>query len=156
MNPTLSIAVIVVLVAVVLMRVERSHAGGVPGTDDQWDEQPTILPVADATALDTLFAASHQATTLLFLHDPGCPISRAAYKQMMRLDDNLSLPLLDVRHAQALTRAVEQRTGVRHESPQVLVLSGGAAVWSASHYAITAQTVTDALAHATEPGEAGS
>jgi len=81
--------------------------------------------------------------TALFLHDPGCPISRAAYRQMARLGDEI--PLVDVRRAHGLSRVVEERSGVRHESPQVIVLRQGRAVWSASHYAITTQAVTDAL-----------
>ncbi len=114
------------------------------GTDKDDDER--IKPVASIAALDPLFAASRTTPTLLFLHDPGCPISRAAYKEVMRLDGEV--PLLDVRGARALTRAVEERTGVRHESPQIFVLSGGQAVWSASHYAITTEAVANAVQEA--------
>jgi bacillithiol system protein YtxJ len=50
---------------------------------------------------------------------------------MMRLEADI--PLIDVRRAHALSRAVEERTGVRHESPQVIVPRRGRAGWSASH-----------------------
>jgi bacillithiol system protein YtxJ len=40
-----------------------------------------------------------------------------------------------------MTTCLEARTGVVHESPQVVVLSNGQAVWSASHYAIKAESV---------------
>jgi bacillithiol system protein YtxJ len=36
----------------------------------------------------------------------------------------------------------------RHESPQVIVLRQGRAIWSASHDAITAQAVATALQEA--------
>lgn len=35
-----------------------------------------------------------------------------------------------------LSRTIEERTGVRHESPQVLVFRAGKVVWSASHFQI--------------------
>ena len=123
-------------------------AGGRDGSDGVGETATRFVPVADTAALDPLFVASRAVPTILFLHDTGCPISRAAYRQMMRLDRDI--PLVDVRRAHGLSRDVEERTGVRHESPQVIVLRQGRAVWSASHYAITTQAVTDALRQAQE------
>ncbi len=42
--------------------------------------------------------------------------------------------------------AVTERTGVRHESPQVIVLRDGKAVWSASQFRIKADDVAHAIA----------
>ena len=50
-----------------------------------------------------------------------------------------------MRRHHALGQAVAARTGVRHESPQGLLLVGGEAVWSASHGDVTAEAVSDAL-----------
>jgi len=116
------------------------------GRDGVGETATRFVPVADTAALAPLFVASRAVPTILFLHDPGCPISRAAYRQMARLGDEI--PLVDVRRAHGISRAVEERTGVRHESPQVIVLRQGRAVWSASHYAITTQAVADALRQA--------
>ena len=120
--------------------------GGRDGSDGVGETATRFVPVADTAALAPLFVASRAMPTILFLHDLGCPISRAAYRQMARLGDEI--PLIDVRRAHGLSRAIEERTGVRHESPQVIVLCQGRAVWSASHYAITARAVTDALRQA--------
>jgi bacillithiol system protein YtxJ len=107
-----------------------------------------FAPLADAAALDAALARSHEAPVLLFLHDPHCPISRRAWGEMARLPAEATARafLVDVSRQHALSDAVEERTGVRHESPQALVLRGGKAVWDASHFAITAEEVTDALA----------
>src|SRR5260370_40958592 len=43
-----------------------------------------------------------------------------------------------------ISRKLEERTGIRHESPQLLVLRSGRVVWSASHFAITRGAVTQA------------
>ncbi len=53
--------------------------------------------------------------------------------------------LIDVRRFHALGRAVAARSGVRHHSPQVLVLRDGVAIWDADHRAITAEAVAEAL-----------
>jgi bacillithiol system protein YtxJ len=49
--------------------------------------------------------------------------------------------LVDVRAERPLSQQIAARTGVRHESPQVIILRHGAAVWSASHDEITAGAI---------------
>jgi len=100
------------------------------------------MPVTDAAALEGIFAASDAAPVILFQHDPYCPISTRAYWQLARL--SAPVPLVDVDAAPHLARLIAERTGVRHESPQVLVLEHGRATWSASHGAITAEAVQHA------------
>ena len=102
-----------------------------------------FVPVQDLDALDEWWARSEERPVVLFLHDPGCPISARAYRQMAQLDG--TVPLIDVRHGQQLSQSIEARTGIRHESPQVFVLRQGQARWSASHYRVTTQAVTAAL-----------
>lgn len=96
-----------------------------------------FLPIRDVEALDALLM--EPGVALLFLHDPGCPISRVAYREMEQLGGDV--PLVDVRFAQDVSRTIATRTGIRHESPQVIVLRDGAPVWSASHYGITTNDV---------------
>ena len=99
--------------------------------------------VTDLDALEQLFARSQTGPVILFQHDPYCPISRGAYRRLAQLPG--AIPLVDVAHARALGQAIALRTGIRHESPQVLVLYHGEAVWSASHWAITAASVVAAV-----------
>lgn len=87
--------------------------------------------------------SSFRAATPIFLHDPWCPISARAYRQMERLGG--SLPTVDVSRQRALSVEIERRTGVRHESPQVIVLRDAVAVWHASHGRITTDSVRAAI-----------
>jgi len=50
-----------------------------------------------------------------------------------------------VREDRPLSLAVAERSGVRHESPQVICLVGRKAVGHVSHYGITAATLKDML-----------
>ncbi len=120
---------------------DRASDDGDEDTDE--DTATRFVPVPDVAALDPLFARSADGPVVLFLHDGGCPISAAVYRQMTRLGSEV--PLVDVRRSKDISRAIEQRTGVRHESPQVIVLRHGRAVWSASHYAITTADAAAAL-----------
>ncbi len=107
--------------------------------------RPTMpfIPVPDAETLAQLFTASSDTPVVLFQHDPFCGGSAIAYRELARLSDEI--PFIDVARSQPLSRAVAERTGIRHESPQVLVLRDGHAVWSASHSAITADAVSSAI-----------
>ncbi len=107
-------------------------------------EKP-FTPVTDLHELDALWEASLQAPVLLFKHDPYCGISAHAHAELSDLDG--PIPTIDVAHDREIAKAVTERTGIRHESPQVILLRDGEPVWSASHFAITA-AVTDALSHA--------
>ena len=109
--------------------------------------------VADTDALDQLFARSHDAPVLVFKHSNACPISAAAYQQMSRISSDVALVV--VQESRHVSREIEQRTGVRHESPQALVLRGGAVVWTASHFEITADAVERALQSAERAAEEG-
>jgi bacillithiol system protein YtxJ len=102
-----------------------------------------FVAVPDADALARLFDESMTAPLLLFKHDPYCGISTDAYEEMAEVQQPVHL--IDVAHQRELARTVATRTNVRHESPQVLVLSGGGATWSASHGAITAEAVRRGL-----------
>ena len=107
----------------------------------------TFLPLAEAEGIDRVVQQSHTAPVLVFLHDRGCPISRYAWQQMQQLPEAVrcDIWLVDVTRAHAVSRAIEARTGVRHESPQVLLLRDGAPVWDASHFDITADAVAGAV-----------
>ena len=102
-----------------------------------------FIPVGDRQELEQLIARSHQAPVLIFKHSTTCPISAAAYREMQQLATEIALVV--VQNARDVSREVEARTGVRHESPQALLLRDGEVVWSASHWRITAEEVERAL-----------
>ncbi|CAA9534562.1 MAG: hypothetical protein AVDCRST_MAG73-1256 [uncultured Thermomicrobiales bacterium] len=104
----------------------------------------TFTPVADGDALDALWERSGAEPVVLFKHDPFCSISLVAYQEVANLGRDVAV--VDVARAKALAKDVAKRTGVRHESPQVIVLRDGAAAWDASHWDITANAIADALA----------
>ncbi|MBV9928755.1 MAG: bacillithiol system redox-active protein YtxJ [Acidobacteria bacterium] len=105
--------------------------------------EANFSPVSDAAALEDLFARSHEEPVLLFKHSNACPISARAYSQMTAVRTPVSIVV--VQKSRDVSREVEQRTGVRHETPQALVLRNGRAVWHTSHFDITADAVEQAV-----------
>jgi bacillithiol system protein YtxJ len=105
-----------------------------------------FTPIADTEALDALFASSGERPVVLFKHDPYCPISARAHREMSQVVGDVAI--IDVAHDDVVKRAVTERTGVRHESPQVIVLRDGKAVWSVSQFRIKADDVAQAMQEA--------
>ncbi len=109
-----------------------------------------FVPVTTAEALESLFSQSAEHPVIVFKHDTSCPISKAAYSQLQGVTQDVAV--VDVARSQALSEEIAARTGVKHESPQVLVVQDGQAVWSASHYDITEAAVTQVGLQSRERG----
>ena len=109
-----------------------------------------FVRIIDTKAFDEITDRSRERTVVVFKHSLTCPISARAYEQMAEFDGEVAL--IEVQRARELSREIESRLGVAHESPQVLVLRNGRVVWNASHFKITATAVAEAVRAA----EAGS
>ena len=105
-------------------------------------QETKFVLVNDRAALDELVARSEREPVILFKHSLTCPISAFAYRQMKQLGAEVALVV--VQQARDVSRAVETLTGLRHESPQAIILRAGRAAWSASHYDITTAAVARA------------
>jgi bacillithiol system protein YtxJ len=103
----------------------------------------TFEAVHKEEAIDDLLLRSKAQPVVIFKHSNTCPISSGAYQEMQ--DVSVPVSLVVVQEARELSREIANRTGIRHESPQVIVLRNGKAVWSASHWEITANSVEAAV-----------
>ena len=99
--------------------------------------------VTDIRSLEELADRSKEQPVVIFKHSLTCPISAAAYEQMEAFEGPVAL--VEVQHARLLSGEIENRLGVPHESPQVIVLRNGKVAWNASHFKITADAVAEAV-----------
>lgn len=102
-----------------------------------------FLRIDDRATLDNLISDSKQQTVLVFKYSNACPISARAYRELEKVEGQVNL--LEIQAVPDLSREVESMTGVRHESPQVILLRDGKAVWNASHFDVNAASVSKAL-----------
>ena len=111
-------------------------------------ESPRIESVPE---LERLIEQSRSAPVMLFKHSLICPISTAAFRQYQQFleqrpaDDGVIYGLVEIQNARDVSNEIASRTGVRHESPQALLLTGGEAVWHASHGSIRAEALAAAI-----------
>jgi len=105
----------------------------------------TTQPLTDLQAFTD--AVERHAAVVLFKHSPICPTSTRALAEWERfcrdVPDSTRL-FVDVIADRAVARGIAAECGVAHESPQAIVFRDGAAVWSASHFDITAEDLARA------------
>jgi bacillithiol system protein YtxJ len=104
------------------------------------------VPLRSISALGDLIQRSDLEPVVLFQHDPYCPISRRAYRELASAP--IQAVVVDVAEDDHISRRIEAHTRVRHESPGVLVFRSGKVVWSASHFGISRAAVTHAVERA--------
>ena len=102
-----------------------------------------FLKIDNKEALNQLITDSRTKPILIFKHSNSCGISAAAYREMEKLEGQVNL--LEVQSARDVSRELADLTGIRHETPQVILLKDGKAVWDASHFDVKAGAVLKAL-----------
>ena len=107
-----------------------------------------VRALRDETELEQILTAPR---VVLCKHSPRCGISSAALLEVRHFAEthaDVPVYMVNVITQQALSRTIADRLGVRHASPQAIVIRSGDAVWSASHFRVTAHAVEQAVASA--------
>src|SRR5215203_7324626 len=99
--------------------------------------------IEDRTTLDNLLTDSKQKPEIVFKHSNACSISARAYREMEKFEGQVNI--LEVQSAREVSRELANLTGIRHETPQVIVFRDGKAVWDASHFDVRAADVMKAV-----------
>ncbi|MFC4714472.1 bacillithiol system redox-active protein YtxJ [Planococcus dechangensis] len=85
----------------------------------------------------------------LFKHSSTCPVSAGAWKEYSEyasLHPHQLFLYLVVQEDRSLSTAVEEITGIRHESPQLFHFSSQQVDWHASHNKITNKAMKEFIA----------
>jgi bacillithiol system protein YtxJ len=100
------------------------------------------IPLESRVQLDALIERSGQCPQLIFKNSTTCGISsivrRTLEGNLAGLDGEADFFLLHVQYHRDLSDTIAQTFGVRHESPQLLVIKDGKLVGHASHGGISA------------------
>ncbi len=102
-----------------------------------------FIEVNSNEELDRLFEQSNEKPVVLFKHSLTCPISAGVYQEISGADADVNIVVMQ--NARNVSTAIAERTGIRHESPQAIVLKNGKPVYHASHYDVTAADVESNL-----------
>ena len=106
-----------------------------------------FINVDSLDALDRLFEDSFQRPVVLLKHSTTCGISSGVFREVSQVAVDVNVVIIQTHRD--LSNSISSRTGVRHESPQAMVLIDGKVVYHASHYDIEAVHIEASL---TDPG----
>jgi len=98
-----------------------------------------FINVDSIEGLERLVAESHERPVILFKHSLTCGISSGVYREVSQVRADVNLIVIQTHRE--ISNAIATMTGVRHESPQAIVLRGGEPVYHASHYDIEAEHI---------------
>lgn len=119
---------------------------------------PDLMPLEHVDELRRLIAESESRPVLVFKHSHTCGVSWEALEEIVahlnergsetptrRARSAAQYAMVTVQTHRAVSNAIAQKLGVRHETPQALLIRDGRVVWSASHFRVTAAAVEDAI-----------
>ncbi len=89
--------------------------------------------------LENLFQKSADAPVILFKHSVTCPISANVFDEVSEVDAEINLVVMQ--ESRNISTLIAEKTGIRHESPQAIILRDGKPVYHASHYDITKEDI---------------
>jgi bacillithiol system protein YtxJ len=103
------------------------------------------------SAVVSLTEKSLPATCYVFKHSTTCGISARAAMEIEMLESDIPVYWVNVREQRELSNWVAAQYGVRHESPQLILLRNGTVqkVWN--HGAIRRESITGSAAGGAPP-----
>ena len=112
--------------------------GGASDDDKQKVEIPWVK-LTTVSQLDEAIEASKNKKVILFKHSTRCSISSSAMNKFTSKwsEDTDAIPYyLDLIAYREVSNMIQEKFGVMHQSPQVIVLQDGKVIYDASHMAI--------------------
>ncbi len=102
--------------------------------------------------LDQASEHSMREPVVLFKHSNTCGTSHRARREIEQLTEDDDPPVYEVvvQEARSLSNKIETWLGIRHQSPQVIVLYQRQPIFDASHGRVTAQAVRDIVQNAND------
>ncbi len=98
--------------------------------------------LTDSTQIEEIKELSNSKPVLIFKHSTRCSVSSTSLDRLLRNwkteDGEKVIPyFLDLIAFRNLSAQIEDTFGVAHESPQVLIIRNGKAVYDNSHFGIS-------------------
>lgn len=106
-----------------------------PKSNVNWTE------LTDVAQLMEIVAISNEKPVIIFKHSTRCSISRMALKQFERefdLNDTVDAYFLDLIAHRDISNEIASTFNVYHESPQLILIRNGKAIYDVSHSDIDA------------------
>ena len=120
------------------------------GSTEQKEEK--VLPwifLTSESQLEEITKKSFEKTQVVFKHSTRCSISSVSMNKFVKNynvpKEDADLYYLDLLNYRSVSDEVGYKFQVMHQSPQVLVIKNGEAVYDASHYAIQTDKILELI-----------
>jgi bacillithiol system protein YtxJ len=98
---------------------------------------------------ENILQESNHRKVLIFKHSTSCPISAHAWQEVQNFirqsSDEVQVALVKVIESRPVSNQIALDLKIKHESPQILLLSKKNVVWHSSHMTITQAAIEQAL-----------
>lgn len=104
--------------------------------------------LTDLNQLDEIISFSNEKPVLIFKHSTRCSVSRMALKQFeneFNTYDKVTPYFLDLITYREISNAIADRFRVIHQSPQLILIKEGKAIYDVSHSDIDAGELAEKL-----------
>ncbi len=106
--------------------------------------------IATIEEWEACLAASQTKPLFIFKHSTTCPISAGAHDAVTGYiakagTGGPEFIMVKVIESRPVSNAIAESLGIEHKSPQLILIRNGQATWSASHYAINAENIAEAV-----------
>lgn len=104
-----------------------------------------------------ILVASRERPVFLFKHSTACGISSRAWREFQQFaarEGEAEYWVVLAIEDRGLSQAIAKQTGIRHQSPQVLLFRREKVVWHESHFSIREKALEAALQTASDVSSA--
>ena len=108
------------------------------------------IALTDLNQLDQIRENSQKSPVMIFKHSSRCStssmvISRLERNWKMEEMQNIETYFLDLISYRQISSAIAEQFKIEHESPQVLIIRDGKAIYNGSHFQIDYSAVQQAI-----------
>ncbi|MDR6405517.1 MULTISPECIES: bacillithiol system redox-active protein YtxJ [Chryseobacterium] len=115
------------------------------GKEENQEKESFWKKIESEEGLKNAIENSFNHRIAIFKHSTSCFISKTVLrnfeKEIENLDQKVELYFLDLLKYRSISNKIAEDLGVRHESPQLIVIENGKAINSASHQHISADQI---------------
>lgn len=108
------------------------------------------IKLTEESQLDQIREESKDQPVMIFKHSITCSTSNMVVNRLERSwnekeMENVQIYLLELQNYRQISNAIAEQFAVRHESPQVLIIRDGKAVYSRSHFEINFSALQEVI-----------
>jgi bacillithiol system protein YtxJ len=116
------------------------------GKEDNPEQKSFWKNIENENDLTKAIEKSYSNKIAIFKHSTSCFISKTVLrnfeKEIENIDQKVELYYLDLLAHRAISNKIAEDLGIRHESPQLIVIENGKVIGNASHQDISVSQIT--------------